>query len=206
MTLETFVPFGEAEYAAMLAAQNGVCAACGKPETGRNQYGPVSLAVDHDHVTGKVRALLCMRCNRAPALKPGGYRRSYVYISGGMRGHPLFNFPAFDSAAATLRADGWEVFSPAEHDRASGFDASLGLDMQSDFDVTQAFRWDIAALLLADAAYFLAGWERSQGANTEHAIAVSIGLDRMYQTPRDEKVYYYLPHVAFVRPKGARRG
>ncbi len=129
-----------------------------------------------------------------------------IYVAGPMRGYPLFNFPAFDAATTELRAQGWKVFSPAEHDRRTGFDASLGLDMQPDFDVTQAFRWDVAVLLKVDAVYFLDGWERSTGANTEHAIAVSIGLERIYQTPRDERVYMYLPHVAFIRPKGARRG
>lgn len=52
-------------YDEILLAQGGVCAACGQPETGRNQRGPVSMAVDHDHDTGQVRGLLCMRCNRA---------------------------------------------------------------------------------------------------------------------------------------------
>lgn len=56
------------EYDAMLAAQGGVCGACGGVETGRNAYGVVSLAVDHDHETGKIRGLLCMKCNRALGL------------------------------------------------------------------------------------------------------------------------------------------
>lgn len=129
-----------------------------------------------------------------------------VYIAGPMRGYPLFNFPAFDAASLKLRVLGWKVFSPAEHDRESGFDPAIeDMDAQK-FDVTQAFRWDVAVLLEVDAVYFLNGWERSAGANTEHAIAVSIGLQRMYETPRDEKTYMYLPHIAFVRPKGARRG
>jgi|SRR5579859_4839098 len=129
-----------------------------------------------------------------------------IYIAGPMRGYPLFNFPAFDEATADLRAEGWRVFSPAEHDRQCGFDPARSLEAQPDFHVTEAFRWDVESILNADAVYFLDGWEASQGANTEHAIAVSIGIDRIYQTPRDEKVYMYLPHVAFRRPKGARRG
>ena len=40
-----------------------------------------------------------------------------VYLAGPMRGKPNFNFPAFDYAAAKLREDGHEVFSPADKDR-----------------------------------------------------------------------------------------
>ena len=53
------------QYEDMHERQNGQCASCGEPERGRNQYGPLRLAVDHDHATGVVRGLLCMRCNRA---------------------------------------------------------------------------------------------------------------------------------------------
>ena len=50
----------------MMAAQDGVCAICGRLETAKNQWGGVKqLAVDHDHETGKVRALLCTKCNMA---------------------------------------------------------------------------------------------------------------------------------------------
>jgi len=39
-------------------AQGGACAICGKiPPNGR------SLHIDHNHSTGKVRGLLCFRCN-----------------------------------------------------------------------------------------------------------------------------------------------
>ena len=51
-------------YDQMLAAQNGVCAICRKPETAKDGYGGVKrLSVDHNHETGKVRGLLCGRCN-----------------------------------------------------------------------------------------------------------------------------------------------
>jgi len=47
------------EYESMLSAQSGGCAVCG--ETNKNRR---RLYVDHDHETGKVRGLLCHRCNR----------------------------------------------------------------------------------------------------------------------------------------------
>jgi hypothetical protein len=54
------------EYARMLHAQNYVCAICEQPETRLGGDGkPVSLHVDHDHKTDKVRALLCYKCNSA---------------------------------------------------------------------------------------------------------------------------------------------
>lgn len=48
------------QHDAMLAAQNGVCAICCRPEE-HKKY--TRLSVDHDHDTGKVRGLLCRRCN-----------------------------------------------------------------------------------------------------------------------------------------------
>jgi hypothetical protein len=47
------------EYDALLEAQNGVCAICKKPEKTKRGV----LHVDHDHSTGKNRALLCSLCN-----------------------------------------------------------------------------------------------------------------------------------------------
>jgi hypothetical protein len=43
--------------------QDGRCAICGSIETSENRFGLKTLAVDHDHVTGKVRGLLCSDCN-----------------------------------------------------------------------------------------------------------------------------------------------
>jgi hypothetical protein len=44
-------------YMQLLAAQGEKCKICGKSEHRR-------LSVDHDHVTGKLRGLLCNACNR----------------------------------------------------------------------------------------------------------------------------------------------
>ena len=45
------------QYKELLQKQNNVCAICGGTCT-------KSLAVDHNHNTGKVRGLLCNNCNR----------------------------------------------------------------------------------------------------------------------------------------------
>lgn len=48
-------------YDALLSAQNGVCAVCHCPPKGSSKTK--HLDVDHNHATGKVRGLLCRRCN-----------------------------------------------------------------------------------------------------------------------------------------------
>jgi len=52
-------------YLNMLKAQDNKCALCEKQETRKNGLLPRPLSVDHDHVTGEVRALLCASCNTA---------------------------------------------------------------------------------------------------------------------------------------------
>jgi hypothetical protein len=53
------------QYEQMLADQHYVCAVCGQPEHRINPYSKqvAPLAVDHDHNSGEVRALLCHDCN-----------------------------------------------------------------------------------------------------------------------------------------------
>ena len=50
----------EEQFRAMETKQNSLCAICGKTEKNIDR----NLSVDHDHVTGKVRGLLCSNCNR----------------------------------------------------------------------------------------------------------------------------------------------
>ncbi|KKM26083.1 hypothetical protein LCGC14_1588390, partial [marine sediment metagenome] len=56
------------EYDALSQRQGGVCAICRSKETMKNKYGLKRLAVDHNHLTGKIRGLLCGRCNQALGL------------------------------------------------------------------------------------------------------------------------------------------
>ena len=55
------------QYENMVQEQQGLCASCRHPETSKNPRSKTvrSLAVDHNHTTGKIRGLLCMNCNTA---------------------------------------------------------------------------------------------------------------------------------------------
>lgn len=68
-------------YRRMLFAQGGRCAVCLSDRPG--PIGKGSFAVDHDHVTGKIRGLLCGPCNVALGLfrdDPAVIRRGATYV------------------------------------------------------------------------------------------------------------------------------
>lgn len=48
----------EEQFTAMMHRQDGVCAICKKPPKSRR------LAIEHDHITKRVRGLTCHFCNR----------------------------------------------------------------------------------------------------------------------------------------------
>jgi len=51
-----------ADYQALYDAQKGLCAICNGRAVGRGKKNN-TLAVDHNHATGKIRGLLCSNCN-----------------------------------------------------------------------------------------------------------------------------------------------
>jgi hypothetical protein len=108
-----------------------------------------------------------------------------VYLAGPMRGIPHFNYPAFHAAAAKLRTEGWEVFSPAERDierdgkdwGAEGASGDLAEISAKGFDLRVALGDDLAWICAeADAVAMLPGWENSKGATAERATAIALGL------------------------------
>jgi hypothetical protein len=83
-----------------------------------------------------------------------------------MRGYDNFNFPAFDAAAEYLRGFGHTVLSPAEHDRAAGFDETQESSLDG-FDLGAAMAWDLEQVRECDFVVLLPGWVNSTGANRE---------------------------------------
>jgi hypothetical protein len=94
-----------------------------------------------------------------------GRDRYHSYISGPMTGLPEYNKPAFDDAAAFLRAQGKSVYNPAS---------------DADIDNTRPrkyyMRQDIEALLMCESIVMIEGWEKSSGAKLELAIAKELEM------------------------------
>jgi len=68
------------EFNILLESQNGGCAICGYSDRSVPKYFPI---VDHCHITGKVRGLLCANCNHALGKfkdNPATLRRAAEYL------------------------------------------------------------------------------------------------------------------------------
>lgn len=113
-----------------------------------------------------------------------------------MQGIAHFNFPLFNAVAKALRANGYEVFNPAERDieRHGGVDISRDnvagtlekAKATHGFSLRQALSEDLAYITLeANLIALLPGWEKSNGAQAEHRTAVALlseGMEIMYLT------------------------
>jgi len=110
-----------------------------------------------------------------------------------MRGIAEFNFPAFRTYAARLRAEGHEVFSPAEKaEDLWGPGLSAGneggdnarAEREHSFSLREALACDLDWICRrADAIALMPGWGASKGACAERAAAIALGLGVMELAP-----------------------
>ena len=107
-----------------------------------------------------------------------------LYLAGPMRQIKDFNFPSFHAAAARLRAIGYEVFNPAEHDERKHGQGFAKSDTGDPKDIAHT-GFDLRATLVEDLAWIakeahgvavLPGYEQSKGATAEVALARAIGI------------------------------
>ena len=99
-------------------------------------------------------------------------KRKTIYIAGPMRGLPNHNREAFNAAARRLAAEGWDAINPADISSVFGvfllpFNERL---LRAVMDA------ELAAIPHLDAIYLLRGWEWSEGARAELAVALAHGL------------------------------
>ena len=61
------IDINEEQYTSLISGSNGNCEICCNPNYSRHPDSdkPKALFIDHDHVTGKVRGLICHHCNVA---------------------------------------------------------------------------------------------------------------------------------------------
>lgn len=90
-----------------------------------------------------------------------------VYIAGPMTGIPEYNRPAFHKVAAQLTEQGHVALNPSI--------LPDGLSKAAYMDIC------CAMVRCADGVYMLEGWEKSEGALIEYALAKTAGLTIEYQ-------------------------
>ncbi len=96
-----------------------------------------------------------------------------AYVAGPMRGIPQYNFPAFDSARDRLVAAGWNAISPADLDRAHGFDGIKGKVPEK----RDCIERDVLAIIRqCDTIALLPGWTKSKGSAVEVALGIFLDL------------------------------
>jgi hypothetical protein len=81
----------EESFADMVVAQGGRCACCGATIESKSKRCK-RLFVDHDHVTGKVRGLLCYHCNTGIGHlgdNAESVRRALTYLERSVRTDPI---------------------------------------------------------------------------------------------------------------------
>lgn len=91
-----------------------------------------------------------------------------IYVAGPMTGLPDFNYPAFNAAAAQLRAMGHTVLNPAENPvPACG--------------TWQGYmRMALAQLVQCECIVLLPGWSESKGALIERWLAQVLQMEAMH--------------------------
>jgi len=85
-----------------------------------------------------------------------------LYLSGPMSDLPESNYPAFNAAAAALRAAGHHVENPAENPRQESWAAYM--------------RQALTQMLTCDEVVVLPAWSQSSGAVWELSIAHGLGM------------------------------
>lgn len=113
--------------------------------------------------------------------------KTRIYLSGPMRGEPNNGFEKFDEYAKFYRTYGYEVISPAEMDR----------ELPQPWVREDCLKRDIKVLVdgKVDELRMLPGWEKSEGAKLEKAVAEAIGLP-----------VHLAPDIRYLNEKSNREG
>lgn len=108
-----------------------------------------------------------------------------IYISGPMTGIPDLNFPAFYAAQEMLESKGYRVINPAEIGKTLTIPDGLTEKQVHLFYV----REDIKAMINEGCTviYLLKGWESSEGAWMEVAVARMLQFEVLYELSESDQ-------------------
>ena len=99
-----------------------------------------------------------------PYIATAPTRAGWVYLAGPMTGIAEYNFPAFNAAAAALRAEGLSVVNPADH------------GVQEGVEWADYLRYDLTNIAHCESIALLPGWSHSKGARLEVHVARALGM------------------------------
>lgn len=114
-------------------------------------------------------------------------RDKKYYLAGPMSGRPQYNIPMFDAVASLLRAEGYDIVSPAEMDSETIREIALadsvadgkGRMVEKDGTVHtwgDFLKRDVKIVAdVVDGIIYLPGWEKSRGARLEGFVAACSG-------------------------------
>lgn len=132
-----------------------------------------------------------------------------IYLSGPMRGHAEFNFPAFEHASRIIRINKPEdkLVSPHELDcqiedigrfDPNNFNPETNVDVKN--HLTSVLKRDAELVLDSDLVLTMDGWEQSKGAVAEVMLARAAGIEHMQW---EQYIYSDVPNkVALCGNKG----
>lgn len=102
--------------------------------------------------------------------------RYNVYLAGPMRGHPEFNYPAFNSLEAWIIVHGMPVGSNSGRP-AEVFNPASNFNGDTTREFSEYMRADIPMLAKCQGIVLLPGWQDSEGARLEVEIGKALALD-----------------------------
>lgn len=111
-----------------------------------------------------------------------------AYLAGPMTGYPDFNYPAFNDAAARLRASGWRVINPTETDAKHGWrPGDHDPDALTDEEYRTVLRHGLRAALADEVTccVVLRRWLWSRGALAEVSMLRTLRLPVYEYAPAD---------------------
>lgn len=111
-----------------------------------------------------------------------------LYLCGPMSHVPQFNFPAFDEASTTLRAMGYDIVAPHEHDSPEYREAAFASSDGNPNSMPPGETWGYALArdvkIIADQGIeglvYLPDWYKSRGARLETFVALLCGVKHFY--------------------------